>query len=131
MGRRVIFYPGVWIVTGRRLTLGDDVDLSKDVLIGTDGGVSIGDRTLVGYRTQIHSTNHAIPPAGLRIFGSGFVKRPVTIGSDVWIGGNCVILPGVVIGDGAVVAGGSVVTRDVLPNTVVAGVPARRVRIRD
>ena len=55
IGKNCFIYPGVWITPGRNLTLGDDVDLAKDVIITTSGGVYIGDRTLVGYRTQILS----------------------------------------------------------------------------
>ena len=53
---------------------------------------------------------------------------PITIGNDVWIGGNSTILPGVTIGDGAVVAAGAVVTKDVEPNTIVGGVPAKVIK---
>lgn len=130
VGRRVVFYPGVWIVPGRNLVLGDDVDLSKDVIIHTTGSVSIGERTLIGYRTQILSGNHVIPPIGHRIFDAGHDDKPICIENDVWIGANCLILSGVRIGEGAVVAGGSVVTKDVKPNTVVAGVPAKHINIR-
>lgn len=51
--------------------------------------------------------------------------KPVTVGEDVWIGGNCTILPGVTIGNNVVVAAGAVVTKDVPDNCVVAGVPAK------
>lgn len=125
VGERVIFYPGVWIVTGRNLRLGDDVDLARDVLITTDGGVAVGDRVLVGYRTQILSSNHNIPPRDEKIFAAGHTRRPVVIEDDSWIAAGCVVLPGVRIGEGAVVGAGSVVTRDVPPFSVVAGVPAR------
>jgi len=131
VGKRVVFYPGVWIVPGRKLILGDDVDLALDVLITTSGGVEIGDRTLVGYRTQILSSNHVIPPGKGNIFTAGHDKKAVTIGKDVWIGGNCLILPGITIGDGAVVAGGSVVTKDVEAFTIVAGVPAKLLKVRE
>lgn len=131
IGRRVVYYPGVWIVTGKNLRLGDDVDLAKGVLITTDGGVSIGDRTLVGYGTSIISRNHNLPPAPGRIFSSGHSSSKVDIGADVWIGANCTILPGVTIGEGAVVGAGSVVTRDVAKFSVVAGVPAQFIRPRD
>lgn len=130
IGRRVVFYPGVWICTGRNLILGDDVDLALGVLITTGGGVSIGNRTLVGYRTQILSSNHVIPVGRGRVFGSGHEKAAVEIGCDVWIGANCVILPGVSIGEGAVVAAGSVVTKAVPAYTIVAGVPAKVIRER-
>lgn len=131
IGKRVVFYPGVWVCTGRGLVIGDDVDLALDVLITSDGGVAIGDRTLVGYRTQILSSNHVIPPELGRIFEAGHVRAPVAIGCDVWIGASCLILPGVTIGDGAVVAGGSVVTKDVPSYAVVGGVPAKLIKMRD
>ena len=131
IGARVVIYPGVWIAPGRNLVIGDDVDLAKDVLITTSGGVHIGDRTLVGYRTQIISANHTIPPVGQPFPPSGDVFAQVTIEPDVWIGANCVITPGVTIGTGAVVAAGSVVTKDVPANGIVGGVPAALIRMRD
>ena len=130
-GKGVVIYPGVWISPGRNLVVGDAVDLAKDVLITTSGGVSIGDRTLIGYRTQIISSNHSIPPIGQPFPISGDAHAPVTIGNDVWIGGNCIITPGVTVGDGAVVAGGSVVTKDVASNSIVGGVPAKLIKMRD
>lgn len=130
VGHRVVFYPGVWIAPGRNLRLGDDVDLAAGVLITTSGSVEIGARTLVGYRAQILSANHSVPSGRGRIFDSGHDKKPVAIGADAWIGAAAIVLPGVSIGDGAVVAAGSVVTHDVAPYSVVAGVPARLVRAR-
>jgi acetyltransferase-like isoleucine patch superfamily enzyme len=130
IGKRVIFYPGVWICPGRNLILGDDVDLAFGVLITTAGGVTIGDRTLIGYRTQILSANHVIPPDRARIIDAGHESKPVIIGKDVWIGANCIVLPGVEIGEGAVVGAGSVVTRGVDPFCIVAGVPAKVIRRR-
>ena len=61
IGRRVIYYPGVWIAPGRNLVIGDDVDLAFGVLIETSGGVTIGDRTLVGFGTKIfHVTTSSL-----------------------------------------------------------------------
>ena len=56
------------------------------------------------------------------------IAKPVTIGNDVWIGGNVTILPGITIGDNVVVAAGAVVTKDVPPNTLVGGVPAIKIK---
>ena len=131
IGKCVVFYPGVWIEPGNGLCVGDDVDLAKDVLIGTGGGVTIGDRTMIGFRTQIFSGNHAIPERGKPIFGSGHVRKPTVIEEDVWIGANCIILCGVTIGKGAVVGAGSVVTKSVESYAIVAGNPAKLIRMRD
>ncbi len=131
VGKRVVFYPLVWIAPGRNLIIHDDVDLALGVLITTSGGVEIGARTLIGYRVQIISANHKIPKEKGRIFGSGHDKAKVTIGEDVWIGGNSIILPGVTIGDGAVVAAGSVVSKDVEAYTIVGGIPAKKIKDRE
>lgn len=130
VGKRVIFYPGLWISTGRHLVIGDDVDLAYQVLITSDGGVSIGDRSLIGYRTSIISSNHRVPNSMEKIFFSGHVRKSVRIANDVWIGANCTILPGVTIGEGAVVGAGSVVTKSVNPYQIVAGAPAVLIRSR-
>ena len=131
IGRGVVIYPGVWIAPGRNLIIGKKVDLAKDVIITTGGGVNIGDRTLIGYRTQILSSNHIIPPLGQYFLDSGHEHLPILIGDDVWIGANCIIVAGVSIGDGAVVAAGSVVTKAVPRNAIVGGVPAKVIKFRE
>ena len=130
VGKGVVIYPGVWIAPGRNLVIKDYVDLAKDVLITTSGGVEIGERTLIGYRTQIISSDHTIPPIGEPFPISGDNHKKIVIGKDVWIGANCLITAGVTIGDGAVIAGGSVVTKDVAENAIVGGVPAKIIKMR-
>lgn len=125
VGKRVIFYPGVWINPPHNLVLGDDVDLALNVMITTSGKVEIGNRTLVGYGTKIISSNHIIPSDKKRIFNSGHNHENVIIENDVWIGANCIILPGVRIEEGSVVAAGSVVTKNVEKYSIVGGVPAK------
>ena len=131
IGRRVIYYPGVWIAPGRNAVVGDDVDFALDVLVETSGGVQIGDRTLIGYGTKIFSSNHVIPPNQESIFFAGHDRKPIVIGKDVWIGANVIILAGRTVGDGAVIAAGSVVTKNVEPYTIVGGNPAKLIRRRD
>lgn len=131
IGKGVVFYPGLWITPGRNLKIGDNVDLAKDVIITSTGGVEIGDRTLIGYRTQILSVNHTIPPIGEKFPISGDDLKKIQIENDVWIGANCIITAGVKIGQGAVIAAGSVVTKDVVENSIVGGVPARIIRMRE
>lgn len=131
IGKGITFYPGIKINPARNITLGDDVDLAWGVIITTGGYVEIGDRTLVGYRTLILSANHVIPPNRRRIFGAGHSKSKIIIENDVWIGANCIITAGVHIGEGAVIAAGCVVTKDVLPFTMVGGVPGRIIKQRN
>lgn len=130
VGRRTTIYPDVWIFPGRGLTCGDDVDFALGVVVTTNGGVVIGDRVLLGYRVQVLSANHAIPEGRGRIFGSGHTYAQVSIGNDVWVGANSIILPGVNIGEGAVVAAGSVVTKDVPDFAIVGGIPAKIIKNR-
>lgn len=131
IGRGVVIYPGVWITPGRKLIVEDNVDLAKDVLITTSGGVHIGKRALIGYRTQIISSNHSIPPIGTPFPISGDIHDKIVIENDVWIGANCIITPGVKIGEGAVIAAGSVVTKNVPKNSIYGGVPARLIKMRN
>ncbi|RIH63238.1 acyltransferase [Mariniphaga sediminis] len=131
IGRWVTYYPGIRIGFAKKVKLGSHVDLAWGVIITTKGGIEIGDRTLIGYRTQILSANHAIPANHERIFQSGHLSAKVTIGKDVWIGANCIILPGVSIGEGAVIAAGSVVTKNIEPFTIAGGIPAKKLKERD
>jgi acetyltransferase-like isoleucine patch superfamily enzyme len=95
--------------------------------------VTIGRFTSIGRRCSIGAARHDVGcfsthPAAAH---GDFAKAPVTsIGNDVWIGDNVVIVAGATIGDGAVVGGGAVVTRDVAAYSIVVGVPARLLRMR-
>lgn len=131
VGKRFICYGGVWIDIPRNITIGDDVDLSKDVTITTAGGVVIKDRVMIGYGTKILSSNHRIPDnINEPIRFSGHEVKLVSIEEDVWIGANVVILPGVTIKTGAVIAAGAVVTKDVPEYAIMAGIPAKLIKMR-
>jgi maltose O-acetyltransferase len=91
-----------------------------------DGGITIGSSILIGPNVQLLTAGHPIAAAER---GRGItITKPIVIGDQVWIGGGAIVLGGVTIGDRAVVGAGSVVTKDVPPDTVVAGNPARVVR---
>jgi maltose O-acetyltransferase len=87
--------------------------------------VTIGDSTLFGPAVQIYTATHPMDAAQRRSKEYG---KPVEIGSDVWVGGGAIILPGVRIGSRAVIGAGSVVTRDVPEGVFAAGNPCRVVR---
>jgi len=84
--------------------------------------VRIGDDCMIAPNVGIYTAGHSIEPMNRNKSGYGI---PITIGSNVWIGGHSVILPGVTIGDNSIVAAGSIVTKDVPANVVVAGNPAK------
>ena len=88
------------------------------------GGIVIGDGSLIGPKTVIATLNHHMDPKKR----ANLIPKPVIIGKNVWIGANVTILPGVIIGDGAVIAAGALVSKDVEANTVVGGVPAKLIK---
>ncbi len=88
------------------------------------GGIQIGDECLIGHGCTLCTVNHGFDPA----HRGDMVMSPIRIGNRVWIGANVTVLPGVTIGDGAIIAAGAVVTADVAGNTIVGGVPAKRIR---
>ena len=92
------------------------------------GPVTIGSHVNLAQSITVTALNHNTSDHTQRFDQQGVSTRPVTIGDDVWIGANAVVLPGVTIGSHAVVAAGAVVTRDVPPCTLVAGVPAKVVK---
>lgn len=117
----------VMITHPESIEFGDRVSLAAFVHIWGKGGVTIGNRVMIGAHTAITSLTHDYNESDMY---SSLVEKPVIIGDDVWIGSNCVIVPGVRIGNGAVVGAGSVVTRNVESNAIVAGGPARPIKLR-
>ena len=92
------------------------------------GPVTIGSHVNLAQGITVTALNHSFSNPQQRIDEQGVSTQPVTIGDDVWIGANAVILPGVNIGNHCVVAAGAVVTKDVPDNTLVAGVPAKPIK---
>lgn len=109
---------------GLNTHLGEGVFINAGCRFQDQGGIYIGDRALIGHNAVIATLNHNMDPAKR----ANLLPAPVRIGNDVWLGSNVTVLPGVTIGDGAVVAAGAVVTKDVEPNTVVGGVPAKVIK---
>jgi acetyltransferase-like isoleucine patch superfamily enzyme len=107
------------------------IKIGKDSLVGEytvirgQGGVHIGDRVYTSPFTQIIAVNHVFQDPNRPFVEQGITAEGINIEDDVWLGAGAVITDGVRVGKGAVVAAGAVVTKDVPPHTVVAGVPAR------
>lgn len=125
-GEQLSVQPGFRCDNGKNIHVGEAFLTNYNVTILDIMPVTIGDHVMLGPNTMISTVNHPMDPAGRRAkLGIG---APVTIGDDVWAGGNVCILPGVNIGNNVVIGAGAVVTTDVPDNCVVAGVPARVVR---
>lgn len=88
------------------------------------GGITIGDGALIGHQVVLATLNHDLNPERRK----SMKAAPIVIGKNVWIGAHATVLAGVSIGDNAVIAAGAVVTKDVPPMTVVAGIPAKTVK---
>lgn len=95
------------------------------------GEVHIGKYVMMGTDVTIITRNHRFDRTDIPMMEQGFEEeRPVTIGDDVWIGDRVMILPGVTVGNGSIIAAGAVVTKDVVPYTIVGGVPAKLIAAR-
>lgn len=92
------------------------------------GPVRIGNHVNLAQGITITALNHNFSDAEKRIDEQGVCTTPVVLEDDIWIGANAVILPGVTIGQHSVVAAGAIVTKDVPPHSLVAGVPAKVIR---
>ncbi len=103
------------------MTIGKDVFINSGCHFQDQGGITIGDSTLIGHNVVLATINHDLDPINDRKNHNA----PINIGAHVWIGSNATVLAGVSIGDWAVVAAGAVVTQSVPPYTVVGGVPAK------
>jgi acetyltransferase-like isoleucine patch superfamily enzyme len=113
-------HSGIWI--------GEDSLIGEYNVIRGQGGVRIGDRVYTAPMVQMLAVNHVFGRDGGSFVDQGITAKGITVEDDVWVGSGAIITDGVTIGAGAVVAAGAVVTRDVRPGTVVAGVPAREIR---
>ena len=115
--------------TGELLVIGDHSQLGVNCKVEKD--LVMGDNVVMGPDVIIMSSSHSFERLDVPINMQGSLpRRPVVIGSDVWIGTRVIILPGIRIGNQSIIGAGSVVTKDVPPRAIVAGNPARVVRYR-
>lgn len=110
------------------LRLAENSEINKGVFLLLKNNVSIGKNSTIAYQATILTSANPHGPHNKLSLIYPAMTAPVTIKNDVWIGARAVILPGVTIGDCSVVAAGAVVTKDVPPYTLVAGVPAKVVK---
>jgi maltose O-acetyltransferase len=121
-GRDVSFYMPVVIDGAEHMEVGDNVAIGPYVHMWAQGGITIGNRVMIGSHAAITSLTHDYSSGVM--YGT-LIEKKIVIDDDVWIGAHSVILPGVTIGSGAVIGAGAVVTRSVDPDAVMVGVPAQ------
>ncbi len=115
---------------GEGLCVGDNANIGHYAVIGCSGFIEIGARVLMGPHVCLIAEDHETGDPDLPIKAQGVTRRPIVVEDDVWLGSGAIVVAGVTVGRGSVVAAGAVVTHDVPPGSVVAGVPARVVRSR-
>jgi acetyltransferase-like isoleucine patch superfamily enzyme len=108
-----------------KLSIGSHVSIHKQCYLDAAGGIHIDDDVSIAHQTSMISFEHTWDVASLPIRDNPVKCAEITIHSDVWIGCGCRILAGVEIGNRAIVAAGAVVTKSVLPHSIVGGVPAK------
>jgi len=109
---------------------GENINIGKNVFVNhactfmDRGGITLEDNVLIGPKVNLITTNHPLNPSERR----ATISHPIVIRKNAWIGAAATILPGVTIGENSVVASGAVVSKDVPPNTIVGGVPAKIIK---
>nr|WP_247738906.1 acyltransferase [Shimia sp. R9_2] len=129
--RTLIARDTVLLVKNNHLRIGADCSIGSQCNLSGVSGIEIGDHCIIAGQCYFGGGRYKMALGEGPMVTQGLeTKGPVVLGNDVWVGAHVSILDGVRIGNGAVIAAGSVVTSDVDDNAIVAGVPARVIRLR-
>ncbi|HKR42100.1 MAG TPA: sugar O-acetyltransferase [Paraburkholderia sp.] len=120
-----LLIPPFYTTGGVEIRVGRNVFVNQNCTFYDLGGLDIADDVMIGPNVSLITSGHPIEPSRRR---DGVVARPIVIERNVWIAAGATIIGGVTVGENSVVAAGSVVTKDVPPNTLVGGNPARVIR---
>lgn len=118
-------FPPFYTNFGKFISLGKNVFINHACSFLDLGGITIEDDVMIGPRVNLTSENHPLDPTDRKTV----ILQRIVIKRNVWIGAGATILPGVTIGENAIVAAGAVVNKDVPPNTIVGGVPAKILKV--
>lgn len=130
-GDRVTINGSFTVNYGSHISVGDDVFINGNCTFQDSNRITLGDRVIIAPDTKFYCGAHSLDARqrfGTRADGSRYLvtnTKPITVGNDVWIGGNVTVIGGVTIGNNVIVGAGAVVVKDVPDNSVVGGVPAR------
>jgi acetyltransferase-like isoleucine patch superfamily enzyme len=129
IGKRVddsfLLIPPFYTAGGDEIRVGRNVFVNQNCTFYDLGGLDIGDDVMIGPNVSIITAGHPLEPSQRR---AATIGKPIVIERNVWIAAGATVIGGVTVGENSVVAAGSVVTRNVAPNTLVGGNPARVIR---
>lgn len=117
-------FPPFYSDYGKNITIGKNVFINSGCCFQDQGGIEIGDGSLIGQQVVIATLNHGLLPQDRQ----SLLPGKVVIGKNVWIGAHATILPGVNIGDNSVIGAGAVVNKDVPPDCIAVGIPAKIIK---
>jgi len=125
VGESFYLIPPFYADYGLNITVGRAVFIGHECAFTGHAAINIADQVMIAHKVNLVTAGHPVEPGKRRSY---ITADPITIETNVWIGAAATILPGVTIGVDSVVAAGAVVTHDVAPATLVAGVPAKVIR---
>jgi acetyltransferase-like isoleucine patch superfamily enzyme len=131
IGAGTLLEPGCWLTLApeAEIEIGEGCFLNRNTMIAAYRRVAIGDHTMLANGCFVGDAEHRFDDPATPITWQGFTtKGPVEIGSNCWLGVNCVVTSGVSVGERCVIGANSVVTRDVPAATIAAGAPAEAIR---
>ncbi len=120
-----LLIPPFYTTGGVDISIGRNVFVNQNCTFYDLGGLDIADDVMIGPNVSIITSGHAVEPSRRRAFT---IAKPIVIERNVWIAAGATIIGGVTVGENSVVAAGSVVTKNVPPNALVGGNPARVIR---
>lgn len=129
-GDNVSIFEDVFIFSPENMEIGNNVSIQPMCYLEGQGGISIGNDVSIAHSTSILSTTHNTESLDIPIKDQGVTEKKVTIHDNVWIGCKVTVLCGNEINSGSVIGANSVVTKDIEPNCICAGVPAKKIRSR-
>ena len=132
LGHNITIYPGVMFWGDGPIVIGNNVDLGKDTIIyaSRNGGVSIGDNTVIAAQCYIIDMDHGIA-CGELISSQKNTVESVSIGNDVWLAANVTVLKGSMIHDGAIIGAKALIKGEIPENAIAVGVPAKVKKYRN
>jgi acetyltransferase-like isoleucine patch superfamily enzyme len=125
VGDKFTLIPPFYADYGLNITIGRAVFIGYQCMFTGHGAIDIADEVMIANKVNLVTAGHPVEPDRRRSY---ITVEPITVETNVWIGSAATVLPGVTIGSDSVVAAGAVVTHDVPPATLVAGVPAAVIR---